>query len=355
VPVTFASGEDERVGVGAVAVHHPCVGAAPSQQDRRRVRLRDRDRRVAQRQAARVVGPDLVAGRAVGLERRRHRRGAPLVVVAVGVGLPLVDPGGEVPLEALRVVGQPERGERHLDAGRGAPVLADLVGEDGVRVDTIVTSTAARTGSVGAGVGEAPGGSVAAGVGGGVTGGSVTVTGRHGRPVGRRRPGDEPLDLRDQPVELVAQPERVRRDQARAQRATQHDEHEHDDDRGRSEGRRRPMAVIGRRSGSGSRAPRAVGSSGPSGDGRPGPDATLEPRCTATLRSGRLILPALARSSPQPLGRVQERARSATIDRPSRPGRQTGEPIPWTASSPTSESPARRPCRRPSAPPARAR
>ncbi len=314
--------------------------------------LRDRDRGVAQRQAPRVVGPDLVARRAVRLERGRHRRGAPLVVVAVGVGLPLVDPVGEVLLEPLGRVGQAERRERHLDAGRGAPVLPDLVGEHGVRVRDDV--------DVDRGTDRDRGHGRRRGAGRERRGGGRRRRrrrlrdgdGRHGGPVGRRRPHDQPLDLRDEPVELVAQAERVRGHHARTERATQNDEHEHDGERGSE---RRAAKADG-----GHRAAIRKWLTGASGkwigwtvgrrSARAGCDAAIWRRGPAGQ-----IVPAAAGSGPGRRGWVQEPARSATIDRPSRPGRQTGEPIPWTASSPTSESPARRPSRRPSAPPAGAR
>ena len=75
----------------------PRCGRPPGEQDRRRLRRLDRDRRVAQRVAARLVGPDLVARRAVRLERRGHRRRAPLVVVAVGVASPTRGSGRRAP------------------------------------------------------------------------------------------------------------------------------------------------------------------------------------------------------------------------------------------------------------------
>ena len=58
---------------------------APRQASRidRRVRRLDRLGRVTQGAVARLVGADLVAGRAVGVERERHRRRAPVAVVAV--------------------------------------------------------------------------------------------------------------------------------------------------------------------------------------------------------------------------------------------------------------------------------
>jgi hypothetical protein len=50
--------------------------------------------------------------------------------VAVLVALPLVDPGLELTLSRARVVTVTEDGEDDLDAGRGAPRVLDLVGED---------------------------------------------------------------------------------------------------------------------------------------------------------------------------------------------------------------------------------
>ena len=81
-----------------------------------------------------LVGADLVARRPVRLEGEDHRRRAPVAVVAVPVALPFADAALELALEVVRRVGQPEDGERHLDPGRRAPGLLELVREDGLGV-----------------------------------------------------------------------------------------------------------------------------------------------------------------------------------------------------------------------------
>ncbi len=160
------------------------------------------DRCIKESVGTSVVRADLVTGGTVRCERPGHRRWSPLAVVAVAVALPLVDAVGEGALEVLRRVGQPKRCKGDLDAGRGAPVLAELVGKDALRVvdDRDVHGCPDRWRSRGTRCGAWRERRQARHRREGRAGCHF-----HGlvRQV-RRRPDDESLDLRDQPLELVA-------------------------------------------------------------------------------------------------------------------------------------------------------
>jgi hypothetical protein len=77
---------------------------------------------------------DLIAGDAVGLEGQNHRRRTPAAVEAVRLALPFPDAARDLALEVVARVAHPVRSEDHLNPRRRAPVVADLVGEDGLRV-----------------------------------------------------------------------------------------------------------------------------------------------------------------------------------------------------------------------------
>ncbi len=98
------------------------------------MRLADRDGRVEERVGAGAVGADLVAGRAVRRERLRDRAGPPAAVPAVLAALPLADPTRELALEGVGGVAEAEDREDDLGARDGAPILLQLVGEDGLGV-----------------------------------------------------------------------------------------------------------------------------------------------------------------------------------------------------------------------------
>ncbi len=157
--------EDRGIGVGPEAVHDPRVRPTPGEEQDRRVHLLDRAGRVAQRLRARLVRPDLVAGHPVVGERQRHRRRAPVAVVAVVVALPLADPAHQLGLEAVRRVALAEVGEDDLDACGRTPGVLLLVGEDRGRVAGELDIDRLADGiGVGVGVGSGVGVGVATGI-----------------------------------------------------------------------------------------------------------------------------------------------------------------------------------------------
>ena len=119
-----------------------------------------------------VVAANLVPGHAVRIEGEGHRGRSPQPVVAVLIALPLLDPTVQLALEPIRRVALAEERQHHLDAGRGAPRVVQLVGEDRLSgCFAMSTSTGTFFGGgvgvgagVGVGVGDAPGASDTTGV-----------------------------------------------------------------------------------------------------------------------------------------------------------------------------------------------
>src|SRR5205807_2058875 len=99
--------------------------------DHRRVRRRDRLGGVLEGILSGLVRPDLVALGAVGVEGEGHRRRAPAAVVAVAVAVPLADSAGDLALTRVARVAVAEDRQDDRDPGGGAPVLLQLVSEDG--------------------------------------------------------------------------------------------------------------------------------------------------------------------------------------------------------------------------------
>ena len=78
--------------------------------------------------------PDLVARHAVRVECQRHRGRTPIPVVAIAAGLPFADPPTDLLLLVVRRIHHRVHREHDLRPRDRAPVLVDLVGEDGRRI-----------------------------------------------------------------------------------------------------------------------------------------------------------------------------------------------------------------------------
>ena len=97
----------------------------------------------------RLVGAHLVAGDAVGLERRDHRGRSPAAVVAVPPALPFADLRGELLLEGERQRRLAVNLQDHLGAGHGAPLVIELLADEvilGVLEQVDVDADALRLG-----------------------------------------------------------------------------------------------------------------------------------------------------------------------------------------------------------------